>query len=761
MISKVVKLLGVGALHEPLQNGSISIGKRTIIFGENGRGKSTFVAVLRSLSQGSALALLGRKTIGGKHEPAAEFLIENKIHAFAGGSWNTAHEKISIFDAFFVTENVYAGSTVETNQRKNLLNFALGAAGVNLSKKIDELTGLIAEDGKSEKLAASAVQQHIVGSMSLDRFASLPNPSTGIEADLAVARLELQAQTEASTLRGLQSLAPIDFEGINEDLLQQTLASSITSVSANATTRLRTHRQSSGVTEAWLIEGFEHCKGGSCPFCDQALNKSTLILAYEECFSEAYTEHRQSIEKSFETLRASLSLEVGATIRRTVELNASRITGWRQFIPEIALIFDLPGAVETLTTARTALMSISSQKIADPTADITLAEGETRAIANLRKLMENVDDYNAAVVDWDSRIAELRKAAEAPNVVEAQTKVDDILCQIARNTQNVRDAVAEWQKQKSKKKAHEEDKARAREALDIYSAGIPSWLIKSVNEHLKGCGTHFRLTSLKQVYTGATPRFEYAIEMRGRPVDLTGKVADGINFGTALSQGDKSALAFAFFLARLENDPALSEQTIIFDDPLSSLDSCRRRYTRQKIASLALTAAQVILLTHEEATVADVAEMLTENECCLLQFKDRADFSVILPTSVRELTASEYVKCFDRMHHFLYGDGTPETVVKDVRPYLEMNLRYRFPEHFKPDPLGKMIGQIRAADSTNILYRMKGQLKTLEEINDYCTAHSHGDGALENVEKILSSDLKQIINSALDFARGFPFAASA
>jgi hypothetical protein len=60
------------------------------------------------------------------------------------------------------------------------------------------------------------------------------------------------------------------------------------------------------------------------------------------------------------------------------------------------------------------------------------------------------------------------------------------------------------------------------------------------------------------------------------------------------------------------------------------------------------------------------------------------------------------------------------------------------------------------AGTGSSLHRMQGQLKILDEINKYCTDHSHGDGALENVEKILASDLKQIINSALEFGRGLP-----
>jgi len=756
VISKIIKLLGIGTLYEPLQEGSISLGKRTIIFGENGCGKSTFVAILRSLSQGTGEALRGRSTIGGKHEPIAEFLLGSKIHSFAKGNWNSAHEKLSIFDAEFVSENVYAGSTVETSHRKNLFNFALGTVGVKLAKEIDKLTLAITDDGKEEKLAAAALQKHIVGATTLDGFASLPDPSENIEVELSAAKLEFQAQAEAATLKNLQSLTPISFEGHDKAALQDFLSASLISVSADAAIRLRAHRASAGVTEEWLIEGFEHCKHGSCPFCAQRLDESKIVTAYEACFSEAYAEHRLKLGESLAALRSSLSVEVEAAMRRVVELNESRITGWRQFLPEITLPFDFRAAGVTVAEARDTLLSISSRKMDDPTNITALDEEESRRMGAIHELATSVDDYNAGVVAWNERISKLKAAAEFPDLPGAQAKVDAIHCRIARGTHDAKKAISEWQTRRSTKKAHEEEKVKAREALDRYSANIPGWLVKSVNEHLKGCGTYFKLTSIKHVYTGATPRFEYVIEMRGRPVDLTGKISDDITFGTALSQGDKSALAFAFFLARLENDPALSEQTVVFDDPLSSLDSCRRRYTRKKIAELAEKAEQLILLTHEEATVADVAELLTENACCLLQFKERADYSVIQGTSVKELTASEYLKCFDRMQHFVFGDGIPETVVKDVRPYLEMNLRYRFPEHLGPEPLGKMIGQIRAAGSGSSLHRLQSKLKVLEEINDYCIDHSHGDGALKNVEKILGSELKQIINSALEFGRGYP-----
>jgi wobble nucleotide-excising tRNase len=496
MISKIVKLLGVGTLHEPLPNGPISLGKRTIIFGENGCGKSTFVAVLRSLSQGTGEALRGRGTIGGEHEPSAEFLLGRKIHSFAKGNWDFAHEAISIFDAEFVSENVYAGSTIETNHRKNLFYFALGVAGVKLAKTIDKLTLVIADDGKEEKLAAAALQQHIVGATSLDGFASLPDPPENIEAELSAAKLELQAQAEASTLRNLQSLTPISFEGPSEATLQSFLSSSLSLVSADAATRLKAHRASAGVTEEWLIEGFEHCKDGSCPFCAQRLDESKMIPAYEACFSEAYAEHRRKLGESLAGLRASLSAEAEAAMRRVVELNESRITGWRQFLPGISLPFDFRAAAVTVAEARSTLASISTRKMDDPTNAIILDEEDALRMKAIRELITKVDDYNAGVVDWDKQISALKTAAESPDLPRAQAKVDGILCRIARGTEGAKTAVAEWQKRRSTKKAHEEEKAQAREALDKYSASIPGWLIKSVNEHLKGCATYFKLTSI-------------------------------------------------------------------------------------------------------------------------------------------------------------------------------------------------------------------------------------------------------------------------
>ena len=55
------------------------------------------------------------------------------------------------------------------------------------------------------------------------------------------------------------------------------------------------------------------------------------------------------------------------------------------------------------------------------------------------------------------------------------------------------------------------------------------------------------------------------------------------SFRNTLSAGDKSTLALALFLAKLNADPALNETIVVLDDPFTSLDSFRRQFTAIEI----------------------------------------------------------------------------------------------------------------------------------------------------------------------------------
>jgi wobble nucleotide-excising tRNase len=757
VISKITKLYGVGTLHAPLPSGALTLKAKTIIYGENGRGKTTLVAILRSMACGDTLGLRQRKTIKGVHAQSAQFLVGTQPHDLIGDKWSKIHPEICVFDATFISENVYSGTSVDPAQRKNLLSFAIGNQGVSLARRVDELAAKIAEKRTEESTAKEQIRKYIKGNLTPEQFAYLPPAAVGAEAELETARKKRDAIARASTILNLQTTSPIPFERFNFQRFSELLAETIEVVSIDAAERLSAHIASSHVTERWLEEGSRFETGAACPYCGQNTQGIPLVEAYRISFSEAYKTFKANLTSELDLLAETISSEKWMSVEATLNSNWTKLASWKEFLGEIELSFDLETHTSKVQLARAAVRAAIGRKLSSPLEAATLTKEELAVLDPLETTVTSVYDYNASRASLNERIAQLRNSVSGGNLSDAEARVQEIENRIARGTTAAARESNALLKAVADRQAFENEKNTARSTLDEHMKTVIGQYTVSINNHLKGCGTAFRIKELKTVYTGAKPRFDYVIELFGAPVDLANRPGSDVVFDSALSFGDKGALAFAFFLAKLENDPKRAQQTVVFDDPLSSLDSCRRRYTRQEIASLAPKVAQLIVLTHEEATVADIAGRLKESECAIFALKPHGDFSVFTTTTVKEITASDYARCFGALTHYLYGSGSPEDVVKNVRPFLEMNLRYRFSEEFGPDQsLGKMIGQIKSCDASRPLSGMYPLIATLEEINGYTTKHSHGDTALINTEKMLESDLKAIVTKAINLARGLP-----
>ncbi len=756
MITKVTKLQGIGTLHAPLTSGPLLLKKKTIIFGENGRGKTTFVAVHRSLATGDVVPLRQRMSIKGTNPQVAQVLIGQDPHDLSNGKWNKPHPQISFFDAAFIEENVYTGTTVIADHRKNLLSFALGEEGVKFANRVDKLAGKITTSRNFEIQKRADVQPFIKNAMTPEVFLKLDPPGENAPSELEGKRRTLDALLRASTLAQLQTLSPISFEEVTAVRLSEVLGGGLDSISRDAETKMKNHLRATHATEEWISKGTDFDSGDRCPYCAQDLRNSEIAPIYPVYFSAAYREYKEGLVSAIEASQASYSAQKQASIRSTVDGNRSRLLQWKEFLPEARIDFDLKSVTDGIESARAALQAVARRKLADPLEKIAPTTEENEKLNAISSIVTIIDDYNAAIVGINSAIQELRNCAQTGNADEAKAEVSNLENRIARHSASAKSACEAWRDAIAAREALETEKAKAKNELDKYTSAFLLKYKDAINQHLKACGTSFKISTLRTAYQGGTARCEYGIELLGVPVDLANKPSSPITFESAMSQGDKSALAFAFFLARLESDPTRSSRIVIFDDPLSSLDGRRRRYTRKKIAELSNQVAQTIVLSHEEATVADIARRLGESECSLFELRQQGDYSSFAPTTLKEITANEYAKCFEILSQFLSGNGRAEEVVKAVRPFLEMNLRLRFPDEFNGDSLGKMIGKIRSAEKSLALARLTPLLSDLDEINEYCTQHSHGDGALVNKERMLDSDLRAFVEKAIQISRGIP-----
>ncbi len=173
MIDKIIKLQGVGLLHDPLPHGAVSLSRTVTVYSDNGRGKSTLAAVLRAAAAGETKELSARTTLGGTKDVAIELLVDGSVCACDGTTWTRSADSVLVFDTVFVERNVHAASIVGAEQRRGLLDFALGDEDVVLTRSIEAVakraSGLDAPIRALKKLIHAQA-----GILSVDEFVALP-----------------------------------------------------------------------------------------------------------------------------------------------------------------------------------------------------------------------------------------------------------------------------------------------------------------------------------------------------------------------------------------------------------------------------------------------------------------------------------------------------------------------------------------------------------------------------------------------------------
>lgn len=200
MLHRIEEIQGVGLLHDA--NGKpFACHKATLVYADNGRGKSTLATILRSASTGNAILVSGFKTVDGTLPPKAvlQFDSGHKV-SFSNGSWSEERPELVVFDADFVGRNVHSGGVVNTDHRKNLLEFALGEAAVTARKDLDDATTNAKNANDEVQSLSNQLSGHHQG-LTLAQFEQLAQV---LDADAKIA--DLQARIiAASNIAAIQA----------------------------------------------------------------------------------------------------------------------------------------------------------------------------------------------------------------------------------------------------------------------------------------------------------------------------------------------------------------------------------------------------------------------------------------------------------------------------------------------------------------------------------------------------------------------------
>ncbi len=113
MLKKILCIKNLG-LFSNAERTSPDFDKATLIYAENGRGKSTLASILRSCAKDDTESIRNRQTLDSGNLPEIKLLFKNgtshKQAKFDGEKWSCSYPDIIVFDTEFVDNNVYPGT---------------------------------------------------------------------------------------------------------------------------------------------------------------------------------------------------------------------------------------------------------------------------------------------------------------------------------------------------------------------------------------------------------------------------------------------------------------------------------------------------------------------------------------------------------------------------------------------------------------------------------------------------------------------------
>jgi len=756
MIDKFVKISRVGKFSDYGASGDTALRKVSLIYGENGRGKSTIAAILRSLQSGDGIHITERMTLNRTGEPEVHIKLSGagRMAKFSKGKWDCAPEKIEIFDTNFVFDNVYVGHAIDHEHKKNLYKVIVGQDGVKLSRKVDELDEKIRDANRKLAEAKAKVEAKIKDKLKVDKFiALLPLPD--IDDQIAAQEKIIAAQKAAGDIAKKAALGKVT---LPDDPDFAVLGTTIDDVSADAERLVADHikRNLDENGEQWIGDGFAYLGDKmSCPFCGQAADASALIGAYRSHFNDKYAELKDDIQAACDTLASEYGADKLLVLQRTMAGNETLLEFWTRFIPLFLpnLTFaEIEANWKELQVQAAELLNRKAGRPLDALATSPACEAAVEAFKSIRV---RVADYNKAADAANASIAMKKAETASGDVAKEETKLVMLHDSKTRHTPDVDALCTAYSGRLKEKEALDEEKTKAKDALDLYANKIFETYQQEMNKLLKDFGTDFSITNTTRSFVGGKASSSYEITINTKSVPLDAAPGSPC-FRNTLSMGDRSALALAFFLVKLQHDPDIGNKCIVFDDPVCSLDRFRMGCTVDQIIRVAAKARQVIVLCHDPFCLKKIYDKLLATEVKNLFIDRKASDSVLVEWDIEDTTRNpyfdDYVVLADFVTNGVNGRDLRD-LARKIRPLLEENLRVRFPAEFKKGWLGDFIERIRKAKPGEFLERLQPRLQDLIDINDYSQKYHHSNphAAAEAINDI---ELNSYVAKTFDFIGG-------
>ena len=760
MINRIRLLRNIGQFDNVRPPQHISFSPVSLLYGENGRGKTTIAELLRSLATNDPVLIEERQRLGSQYRPHVVIDHVRGQSVFQNGAWTGPLLNIAIFDDAFVSANVCSGIEIQSAHRQGLHELILGSQGVARNNTLQDHVRRVEEHNVMLRELAGAIPANVRGSYDVDAFCNLVQDHD-IDTKLQDANRRLAAAQSEDTIRhkpGFQSFVLPNFD---RETIDAVLGRSLPELEAEAEERVKTHIANLGRGgESWISDGIRRiepvsaeAKAKICPFCAQDLEGSQLIRHYRAYFSQAYEELKVAINQTWTCVRDTHGGNIPSDFERNIRSAVQAHEFWKGFVELPQIDVDTAAIAQQWTAARDAVLEQIQAKAAAPLEPMALSLDACQAIIDYHERVEEIEVQSASLIAANAQIDIVKEQARADDLSALLDDLAKLKAQKERYEPAVAPHCDAYLTEKAKKAETEARRARAREALDQYREQIFPAYETTINDYLRRFAASFQLGEVEPVNIRSGSSTSYCVVINQQNVNVI--AGEGPCFRNTLSAGDRNTLALAFFFASLEQDPDLASKIIVIDDPITSLDEHRTLRTQEEILAMSRRVQQVIILSHSKPFLCHLWERADKNSLTAIRINRAAVGSELDVWNIRNDSVSEHDKRHELVRTYLQAADPDQErqVATALRPILEFFMRAAYPEHFSVGALlGPFIGICRQRVGTNNEILSDNDTVELSALLTYANRFHHDTNPAYQTAAINDAELSDFADRTLAFA---------
>ena len=762
MIRKLKLLRNIGQFDSVNTGACIDLNRLVLIYAENGRGKTTLGAILRSLASGDPTPIIERHRLASPHQPHVVLDCDGVSQpiVFQNSRWNDTLPEVALYDDVFVDENIHSGLAVNATHRRNLHSLVLGSQGVELIRRLESLVSRIEKHNRALREKDAVIPHSVRNGLSAESFCVLPEVED-IDVRITETQRALAAARDQNDIGNAPLFEQFSLPHLDTKSIVDVLNRGLLELDVEAEANVQAHFAALGPNgERWVSAGMQRLDlsdgEGPCPFCAQNLSTSSIIAHYRAYFSQGYTELKRSVAEIVLAIRNAHTGDIPTAFERTIRVVGERRQFWSRYceVPDVGI--DTAEIVRDWNAAREGILAALSSKRVAPLERLSLSSEVIEAIATYEDHRHRIADLSSALLGTNKAILVVKEQAAGTSPEAIASELSRLQATKARHSPEIGSLCDEYLAEQVSKARTERERDETRSALEQYQSSAFPGSQTTVNRYLRVFGAGFQLDNVTSRATRGGSACTYNVLINSRPVAIGASTEQGEpSFRSTLSSGDRNTLALAFFFASMDEDPDLSNKVIVIDDPVSSLDDHRSLSTVQEVRRLAEQADQVILLSHDKRFLCRVWDGGDQATRTALELARSGEGSTFRTWSVNDDSFTEHDRRHARLSNFIAnGDDEQREIARSIRHHLEGFLRVAQPQHFPPGMLlGRFLRkcQQRQCQSDEILNAV--DVRELSELVEYANKFHHDSNPAWETELINDSELQVFVKRTLAFAR--------